>query len=309
MYVVAAVRSLPKMERSPSEQTLRATLAGAGPLAVVSARGLAYDTASRVLARVDWTGAERDTGSERPSPPVVPPVLAVKDLVRVVSINFDAAEPGLSIIQIRFLPASVRAGETAVRYEGDPLSPSHPEIRVASITPGAVTFTFTDTTRAPERLSCATFDARSAIVVLGENEAWIECSRLAGRPPQSVAGSGLTVALGPNRYVLGPADIRRLADDFAVILGNEVETTQYRDPKSGRYDGIQIRCIQAGSIVERLGIRQGDVVRSINGHPVRTTSEAITYVKANQDKHSTWDVVVENTGKMRTVTYDLGARP
>jgi hypothetical protein len=31
-------------------------------------------------------------------------------------------------------------------------------------------------------------------------------------------------------------------------------------------------------------------------------------VKVNKDKYSTWEVVVENKGKQRTVTYESGNR-
>jgi S1-C subfamily serine protease len=60
------------------------------------------------------------------------------------------------------------------------------------------------------------------------------------------------------------------------------------------------------SIAERHGAKEGDVVKSINGHPVNTTNEAITFVKTNKDKYSSWEVVIENKGKTRTVTYESG---
>ena len=52
------------------------------------------------------------------------------------------------------------------------------------------------------------------------------------------------------------------------------------------------------------GGQDGDIIKSINGHPVTSTAEAITYVKNNEDKYNVWEVVVENKGKSRTVTYE-----
>ena len=46
------------------------------------------------------------------------------------------------------------------------------------------------------------------------------------------------------------------------------------------------------------------MIKSINGTPVTQLSEAITFVKNNKDKYSTWEVVVENRGQTRTVIYE-----
>ena len=54
--------------------------------------------------------------------------------------------------------------------------------------------------------------------------------------------------------------------------------------------------------------KEGDVIKSINGQPVNSVQEAISFVKVNKDKYSTWEVVVENKGKQRTVTYESGNR-
>jgi S1-C subfamily serine protease len=56
-------------------------------------------------------------------------------------------------------------------------------------------------------------------------------------------------------------------------------------------------------MAERHGAQAGDVIKSINGHTVNSTQEAITYVKTNSNKYTTWEVVIENKGKTRTVTY------
>ena len=78
----------------------------------------------------------------------------------------------------------------------------------------------------------------------------------------------------------------------------------HRDPRTGKFDGIEIQSVQAGGIAARHGAKEGDIIKSINGHPVTSSSEAITFVKNNQESTSTWIVVVENKGRERTVTYE-----
>lgn len=45
------------------------------------------------------------------------------------------------------------------------------------------------------------------------------------------------------------------------------------------------------------------MIKSVNGHPVTSVSEAITYVKNNSSQYTTWEVVVESKGKLKTLFY------
>ena len=78
---------------------------------------------------------------------------------------------------------------------------------------------------------------------------------------------------------------------------------RHRDPKTGKFDGIEIQSVVSGSAAARHGAQEGDVIRSINGHPVTSVSEAITFVKNHEGEYSTWEVIVSNRGVERTVTY------
>jgi S1-C subfamily serine protease len=51
----------------------------------------------------------------------------------------------------------------------------------------------------------------------------------------------------------------------------------------------------------------GDIIRSINGEPVTSTNEAISYVKTHADVTTHWVAVVERQGKEITLTYDYHA--
>ena len=46
------------------------------------------------------------------------------------------------------------------------------------------------------------------------------------------------------------------------------------------------------------------MIKSINGHPVTSPSEAISYVKNNAGKYKKWEVVIERLGKPMTITYE-----
>ena len=61
--------------------------------------------------------------------------------------------------------------------------------------------------------------------------------------------------------------------------------------------------VKPGSVASSHGLSNGDVVKSINGHPVTSKQEAITFVKNNKDVYDKWEVVVESKGRLKTLVY------
>jgi S1-C subfamily serine protease len=56
-------------------------------------------------------------------------------------------------------------------------------------------------------------------------------------------------------------------------------------------------------MAEKLGAKSGDVIKSVNGHPVNSVQEGINYAKTHDAQYDTWEIVVENLGKTKTITY------
>ncbi|MDZ4771667.1 MAG: PDZ domain-containing protein [Planctomycetota bacterium] len=307
-YVFDFVRKLPELEKGPDTKAVREVLEAVPPMKTQTDRLMTYEQAKKVLALNDWTGMPKPKVVEKPvdGPPAEIPKTPVKDLVKVISITCDLSEPAKSFIQVRYLPLAGVGTPTAVLRTGDVLAPQHRGITVEAIEPSIARFKFSDE-REPEDLSCQEFDAKSEIVVVDVNGDVI-LPRVGATIPKTGENfiPGSTMQIGRNSFRLGLDDMKRFNDDYARILGTEVQTAQHRDARTGKYDGIEIKSIQPGSIASRHGAQEGDVVKSINGHPVNTTNEAITFVKTNKDKYSSWDVVIENKGKSRTVTYNSG---
>jgi hypothetical protein len=115
---------------------------------------------------------------------------------------------------------------------------------------------------------------------------------------------GDTTKIGPSNPVGATQDAKWTGANYAEVLSQQVSLQQHRDPRSGNYDGIEITHVVPGSPVEKLGVQVGDVVKSINGHTVHSTQEAISFVKQNEGNYTTWEVGVENNGKKRTITYE-----
>lgn len=89
-----------------------------------------------------------------------------------------------------------------------------------------------------------------------------------------------------------PRELQRQAPEFQQA---------YED---GRPAGIRLTSIPSGSIFTSLGIRQNDVIVSVNGHSVTTPQRAVELYEALQ-RESRVDLVVLRRGRTRTLTYEI----
>jgi len=89
-----------------------------------------------------------------------------------------------------------------------------------------------------------------------------------------------------------PRELQRQAPEFQQA---------YED---GRPSGIRLTSIPSGSIFTTLGIRQNDVIVSVNGHAVTTPQRAVELYEALQ-RESRVELVVLRRGRTRTLTYEI----
>jgi hypothetical protein len=309
-YVWSFVSTLEDRRANPDPDQVRAHLSSVEPVAAKNDGGVKYDDVRRLFNDMNWTGAVKAPVVEVAPTQVdlKPEVVPIRELVRVLWVQVDLGNPAGSSVFLKYKPKAKVENKGLggyVLHEGDTLASPHQGIELASITAEGVSFSFTDPERAPETLFPAEFDARAQIVQVGPDG--ILQPTATGGIPRRVGAPfvpGKTTPLGRDRYRLGTEDLQQASDNYLDILSNDVQLRQHRDPRTGRYDGIEITDVSPGSFAERHGATQGDVVKSINGHAVNSTNEAINFVKINKDKYSTWEVVIENKGKTRTVTYE-----
>jgi S1-C subfamily serine protease len=105
-----------------------------------------------------------------------------------------------------------------------------------------------------------------------------------------------------DEYQVGLDDLQELNDDYSRILSQDLRYRTHRGP-DGRVDGIQITNVSPNSLPARHGVTGGEIIKSINGHPVKSVNEAIAYVKKEAEKTDTWVVVYEKQGRTYTRTY------
>lgn len=276
---------------------------------------VSYQDVQAAMIEFPWTAPRPPKRAEGPKPVERPKPVAmtVDKLVKVVGYSVDADDPAASKAILSYLPeARVPAPpqtdtgpprEGILKRVGDRLDDPIAHIRVVSIGVSGVEFGFDEEGRATETLLPADYDLSTRL-------AYVDASELRSLPDTFViperrgyVAPTQTELIGKNTYRLGTEDVTQIGEDYARILSEEVRTRVHRDPNTGRPDGVELTQVAESSVASRHGARAGDVIKSINGHPVTSKSEALAFVKNNKDMYDKWEVVVSNLGQERTVTF------
>ncbi len=276
---------------------------------------LAASQVERGLKQLDWTGKPPP---EKPVEQVETPKGAdaprelVRDLIQIRAIRYDGANPAASEVVFKYKSSAMVVAPsysdgTYLKRQGDRLEGRLNQVEIAAVHPGNVEFRFVnEPNRENELVAPTPFSLSKHYAYVGEGsapqsrattvEAFIE------RRPDAPAETQ-TVQISPTKFRVGIEDARNINENFAEIMTSEVSIDRHRDPKTKRFDGIEIKQVKPGSIAARHGVQEGDVIKSINGNPVSSKEEAIVFVKNNKDKYDAWEVEIWNKGQTRTVTY------
>lgn len=305
------VLNLEEKQTTYDQENVRAVLEDVEHVAIHKQELIAYADIKRNFHELNWTGkvaikpVEKEEGDgDKPSSSTVP----VSDLVDVLMLQVDLSDPAGSAAYVAYLsrsaiPSASAEDEHLEVGESFPDPQSH--IHVEAITIEGVVFAFEDTERPTETVAPVVGSLGSMIVIVGEDgvihradDGGIPVSHAPPyRPTQ-------TVIIGRNHYRIGTEDAAFLADNWSAMLSQDVRHSRHRDPRTGRYDGVEILEVRSGSVAERHGVNSGDVIKSINGHAVSSAQQAIHFAKTNADRYHTWEIEVENMGHTRTIIYE-----
>ncbi|MFT5284520.1 MAG: hypothetical protein ACI8TQ_000677 [Planctomycetota bacterium] len=288
---------------------------------VVRRRIVSYDKVNETFWKLNWTGklpAKKPVVEKQKDVVKKRPVKPVSDLLTVVLIKFSS-KTEWSNASVHYKSNVdehlMQSNSEVVLFEGDKLPGKYSFISVASIKPDAVEFAFEDQdgeeSREPESVKPPEYQygegIGSGITRVDENGKLLMPERESLIPINDQTPEfnyDETREIRKGQFVIGTKDAENFGRNYSSILSREMETGRYRDPKTNRYSGIQVKRISAGSIVSSHGLQAGDIIKSINGDPVTSTQEAIKYVKTNSDVTSHWVALVERQGKDITLTYD-----
>jgi hypothetical protein len=313
-YVWDFVSTLSERQNPVEADEVRAKLT---PDSAPSARTdalVSYDDVMRGFQEFNWTGmppapppSQVDSVDVPDSGPGFTPI---GDLLSIQMIKEDTRNSAGSSVYIKYKAASgvidSKPADEHLRI-GDRLLSPHQYIELVRISVAeGVVFSFDDKDRKEEILSPREFDPNTEIVKVGPGGVQIpqRQSSIPMARADSVYKPNKTTQVGEGKFIIGTEDELYISEHFSKILSSDVRHKRHIDPKTGKFDGIELKSVKAGSVAERHGAQAGDIIKSINGHPVTSLNEAVTYAKNNSEKFSTWIIEVENKGKTRTVTYE-----
>jgi hypothetical protein len=309
------VTRLPEVRVSVPETRLRAVLEDVGEVVQKSDVVLPYQDVEASIINLNWTGkpAPKVVVTETVPTQVDVPKDDVRQLVTVMMISFDAEAPDESRCVLKYTPKA-RVTSTPprgangnvqgwVKGVGDRLEAPIEHIRIEAMQPDGVVFAFDDEERPHELVGPREIELKGLSRLSDESElvllrSDISIQRRGFDGPAPVR----TELVGEGIYRIGFEDAREFEANYADILAREVAWQPHRDAR-GRPDGIQITQVQSDSMAYQHGVATGDVIKSINGHPVTSPQEAIAFVKNNQANTKKWEVEVESKGRLKTLVY------
>jgi hypothetical protein len=273
------------------------------------AKGLNYqDDIKPAIVDANWTGAPPPPPpapvEEGPVEPVEQPVIPVDDILDVIGIIAASDDPASSRCLVRMVDSPTPGSSDLWLYTGDDLPAPHDHIAILSIKPQQVTFSFEDEEREPESIRPHARSENSLIAKADENGvvAPLRPSIVGSAAASPGAITPLRTLKKKGQYYIGTEDANSIANDYDQILSRDVSSETYYD-ENGKRAGIKLTRVASDSIAAQHGAQAGDVIKSINGYPVNSKQEAISFAKKNADRYEIWEIEVENLGRTRTEVY------
>ncbi len=142
--------------------------------------------------------------------------------------------------------------------------------------------------------------------LLMEQEAPIPVS--GGEEPVAAAGSGEfgVESLGENKYAISKETLAKYMADPSQ-LATMGRALLHRGP-DGEYDGYRLSAIRRGTLADALGIKNGDVVNSINGTPLNSMQAAMGAGASLSGGGAPGPMQIEVTRRGQKMTLDYEVR-
>ena len=126
-----------------------------------------------------------------------------------------------------------------------------------------------------------------------------EVPKIAGEPQQSKGDDDFDIRnVGPNQYVVKRADLNKATGNLGALA------SQARIVPSAKDNGFKIFSIAKDSLYSKIGIQNGDVLKSINGIELSSPDKALeAYSRLQSASKLSLDIV--RKGQNETLEYTI----
>jgi general secretion pathway protein C len=121
------------------------------------------------------------------------------------------------------------------------------------------------------------------------------------QPSGSLAG-GQRMPRFPRMGALGSSGVPDVMKNMDQMLGNARVVPYYR---GGQPYGFRISDVQEGAKIYQLGVRSGDIIKSVNGIPIRSPQDALNAYQ-ELGKNTSVDLELERQGQVTRITVPMG---
>jgi general secretion pathway protein C len=119
-------------------------------------------------------------------------------------------------------------------------------------------------------------------------------------PPPS-AQQGPVQKEGDNNFAIARNDLEKQMQNLPELL---TQARAVPNMVAGRVDGFRILDVQDGSLYTNLGIKTGDIIKSVDGEPIDSPAKAMELYNGLRSKNQL-RLTVERNGQVQTMTYNI----
>ena len=151
-----------------------------------------------------------------------------------------------------------------------------------------------------EQITIRRGDGREEVLRMDEEKPSSRPS--SSRPSSSGTGGEEVEALGDNRFAVDRSTIDKYMGDLEGLsrLGRAL---LHRGP-DGEFDGYRLSAIRRNTIADQLGIKNGDVVHSVNGQPLTSMQAAMNAYQTMMNEDS-FSFEVTRRGQKMSLEYEI----
>ncbi len=115
-----------------------------------------------------------------------------------------------------------------------------------------------------------------------------------GAPAADAAGDGQVEKLADNKFAVDKSLLDGALGNLESFAG-QLRVVPHKD-SSGNIDGFRLSAIRKGSLFEKLGIKNGDILHAVNGSPLTSTEGALSlYQSLRSERSFNFDISRRNT--------------
>jgi type II secretion system protein C len=141
---------------------------------------------------------------------------------------------------------------------------------------------------------------REEYLTVGESDRPV--SSAAGSRSSNEDGDDEITKVGDNKYVLDRETIDKYLSDMDAL--SRMGRALLHRGSDGEFDGYRLSAIRRNTLADKLGIRNGDVIHSVNGKPLNSVQAAMeAYQTINNENQFNFEVT--RRGERTQLDYEI----